>query len=58
MVRRQQLASPMSEFLGITAAGVVLVFGGMLVVEGSLKAEGFVAFLAMFSQITRPVRCV
>ncbi len=56
IVRRQQLASPMSEFLGITAAGVVLVFGGMLVVEGSLKAEGFVAFLAMFSQITRPVR--
>ena len=56
MVRRQQLASPMSEFLGISAAGVILVFGGMLVVRGSLDAGGFVAFLAMFSQITRPVR--
>ncbi len=56
MARRQQLASPMSEFLGITAAGVVLVFGGMLVLRGSLDAGGFVAFLAMFSQITRPVR--
>ena len=56
MVRRQQLASPMSEFLGISAAGVVLVFGGMLVIRGSLDAGGFVAFLAMFSQITRPVR--
>ncbi len=56
MVRRQHLASPMSEFLGISAAGVILVFGGMLVVRGSLDAGGFVAFLAMFSQITRPVR--
>ena len=56
MVRRQQLASPMSEFHGISAAGVILVFGGMLVIRGSLDAGGFVAFLAMFSQITRPVR--
>ncbi len=56
MARRQQLASPMSEFLGITAVGVVLVFGGSLVMSGSLDAGGFIAFIAMFSQITRPVR--
>ena len=56
MARRQQLASPMSEFLGITAVGVILVFGGSLVVKGSLDAGGFIAFVAMFSQITRPVR--
>ena len=31
MARRQQLASPMSEFLGISAVGVILVFGGSLV---------------------------
>ena len=46
----------MSEFLGITAVGVVLVFGGSLVMNGSLDAGGFIAFIAMFSQITRPVR--
>jgi len=56
MARRQQLASPMSEFLGISAVGVVLVFGGSLVMNGSLDAGGFIAFIAMFSQITRPVR--
>ena len=56
MARRQQLASPMTEFLGITAVGVVLVFGGSLVMNGSLDAGGFIAFIAMFSQITRPVR--
>ena len=56
MARRQQLASPMSEFLGITAVAVILVFGGSLVMKGSLNAAGFIAFIAAFSQITRPVR--
>ena len=56
MARRQQLASPMSEFMGISAVGVILVFGGMLVINRSLNAGEFIAFIAMFSQITRPVR--
>ena len=56
MARRQQLASPMSEFLGITAVAIILVFGGSLVMGGSLSAAGFIAFIAAFSQITRPVR--
>jgi len=56
MARRQQLASPMSEFLGILAVAVILVFGGSLVMGGSLSAAGFITFIAVFSQITRPVR--
>ena len=56
MARRQQLASPMSEFLGITAVAIILIFGGSLVMNGSLSAAGFIAFIAAFSQITRPVR--
>ena len=56
MARRQQLASPMSEFLGFTAVGVILVFGGALVSRGALDPGGFIAFVAIFSQITRPVR--
>ncbi|MBQ7342581.1 MAG: ABC transporter ATP-binding protein [Alistipes sp.] len=56
MARRQQLASPMSEYMGITAVAVILVFGGSLVMKGSMSAAGFIAFIAAFSQITRPVR--
>ena len=56
MARRQQLASPMSEFLGITAVAIILIFGGSLVVNYALSAAGFIAFIAAFSQITRPVR--
>ena len=56
MARKQQLASPMSEFLGITAISVVLVFGGSLVMKGAITASGFVAYIAAFSQLTRPLR--
>ena len=56
MARRQLMASPMSEFLGITAVAIILVFGGSLVVSNELSPAGFIAFIAAFSQITRPVR--
>lgn len=56
MARRQQLASPMSEFLGVTAMSVLLLFGGKLVMDGSLAGSGFIGYLAVFSQITRPMR--
>ena len=56
MARRQMLASPMSEFLGITAVAIILVFGGTLVSEGLVSGAGFIAFIAAFSQITRPLR--
>ena len=56
MARKQQLASPASEFLGITAISVVLVFGGSLVMKGDMLASGFVAYIAAFSQLTRPLR--
>ena len=56
MSRRKQLASPMSEFLGITAVAVILFFGGTLVSEGLVTGAGFIAFIAAFSQITRPLR--
>ena len=56
MARRQQLASPMSEFLGITAVAIILIYGGSLVMDEKLSAAGFIAFIAAFSQITRPVR--
>ena len=56
MVRRQQLASPTSEFLGISAAAVLMVYGGSLVLSGDLEASAFVAYLSIFTQITRPLR--
>ena len=58
MMYRQQMASPMSEFLGIAAAAGLLIFGGTLVLsgEGTLDGSGFIAYIAIFTQITRPMR--
>ncbi|MFI3285541.1 MAG: ABC transporter ATP-binding protein [Rikenellaceae bacterium] len=56
LARRQQLASPISEFLGVTAIAVIIIFGGTLVASGKLDAAQFMAFIAIFSQVTRPVR--
>lgn len=58
MMYRQQMASPMSEFLGIAAAAGLLVFGGALVLggNGTLDGSGFIAYIAIFTQITRPMR--
>lgn len=56
MARRQQLASPLSEFLGIAAVAIILVFGATLVFKGELDGAQFIVYVGIFSQITRPVR--
>ena len=57
-LRRRDLSSPMSEFLGAAALSVVLYFGGKLVLEGSnaLKPGNFIAFIAIFSQLIPPAK--
>ncbi|MFI3291940.1 MAG: ABC transporter ATP-binding protein [Rikenellaceae bacterium] len=58
IARSQQLASPASETMGVAAIGVIIVFGGALVASGDLNAASFLAFIAIFSQITRPMRTI
>ncbi len=58
MAKRQQLGSPVSEFLGVAAVSVILVYGGNLVTGGNLAASEFIAYIGIFSQITRPVRAI
>ncbi len=56
MANRQMMASPASEFLGVSAVSVILIYGGQLVMSGSIEAAGFLAYLAIFSRVTRPAR--
>jgi subfamily B ATP-binding cassette protein MsbA len=56
MARRQQLASPISEFLGITAVAIMIVYGATLVFNDVLGGAEFIVYVGIFSQITRPVR--
>lgn len=58
IARRQQLASPMSEFLGVTSLSFILVYGGNMIMEGTLLASAFIGYLGTFSQVTRPARAI
>ncbi len=56
LYRRQDLASPVSEFLGTGVFIVIMFFGGSIVMSGSssLNPEVFIGYLAVFSQIIQP----
>lgn len=60
MVRRQQLASPVSEFLGVMMVAGIVYFGGSMVLNGesTLTSAEFIAYIAIFSQVTRPAKAL
>lgn len=56
--RRSDLASPLSEFLGVTVVMVVLVIGGNMVLSNNsnLTAPLFITYIALFTQIIEPMK--
>lgn len=58
MVYRQDMASPLSEFLGVAVVAGILLYGGSLVLSGRsvLEASAFVTYIALFSQVTQPAK--
>jgi len=61
MARRQQLASPVSETLGVSMIACIVLYGGCLILNkqsGGLSAPAFIAYIAMFSQVTRPAKAI
>lgn len=58
MYRKRDLASPLSEFMGVLVVGTVLLYGGKLVISGDLQASMFLGYLAIFSQIISPVKAL
>ncbi|TWR24052.1 ABC transporter ATP-binding protein [Mucilaginibacter pallidiroseus] len=60
MARRQQLASPTSEFFGVAMVAAIVLYGGSLVVNrsSSLSPADFLTFIAMFSQVMRPAKAI
>jgi len=54
---RRDMASPMSEFLGVMVLSCILWFGGRLVLSHqSLAPEAFITYIAIFSQIINPAK--
>lgn len=59
IAKKNNLASPMSEFMGIVVIGVLLVYGGNLVlVDGSLKGSDFIAYIGLAYNILTPAKAI
>lgn len=58
VVNKRELASPLSEFLGIAVLTVIFYFGGKLVIQQSatLSASQFITFIILYSQILIPAK--
>jgi subfamily B ATP-binding cassette protein MsbA len=58
MIRKRDLSTPLSEFLGITVVVIVLYVGGKMIIHHTspLSAEAFIAFIVIFSQIIQPAK--
>ncbi|MFC4097106.1 ABC transporter ATP-binding protein [Euzebyella saccharophila] len=59
LLNRQNLASPTGEFLGILVIGVLLWFGGkMVLVEKTLDPSSFIAYMGLAYNILTPAKAI
>ena len=59
LLNRRDLASPVSETLGVIILCCVLWFGGNLVLKGEiLSGSQFIVYIALFSQIINPAKAL
>lgn len=61
MVRRQQLASPVSQSLGVLVVVLIVLYGGQLVISGQsteFTPSEFIMYIAVFSQVMQPVKAI
>jgi len=59
ILNRQNLAFPMSEFLGIISIAALLIYGGNLVLsQGTLSSASFIAYIGMAYNILTPAKAI
>jgi subfamily B ATP-binding cassette protein MsbA len=57
---RRDLASPVSEFLGVVVFAAILWYGGSRIISGTIPLEGsaFIGYLALFYNIINPAKSI
>ncbi len=59
VLNRQNLASPVSELLGIITIGILLIYGGWLVfVDRTLEASFFIGYIMLAYNILTPAKAI
>jgi subfamily B ATP-binding cassette protein MsbA len=58
MARKNELASPISQFLGVTVVAGILLYGGSLVLSNTsdLSASDFITYIIIFTQVLNPAK--
>ncbi|SDL94033.1 ATP-binding cassette, subfamily B, MsbA [Pedobacter antarcticus] len=60
MIRRQQLASPVSQTLGVLVVVFIVLYGGTMILnnQGELTPAKFLVYIAIFSQVMQPIKAI
>lgn len=60
LYRKRDLASPLSEFLGVVVVVIILWYGGRLILSenSAMDAAAFLVYLGIFSQILNPAKAI
>ncbi len=58
MARKNELAAPISQFLGVTVVAGILLYGGSMVLNGEseLSASDFMTYIIIFTQVLNPAK--
>ncbi len=54
LFRRTDLASPLSEFLGVSVIILALLYGGNLVFEGTMRGSSLITYIGLFYTLIAP----
>lgn len=57
---RKELASPLSEFLGVSMIVGIILYGGLLVIDGESELSGsaFITYIILYSQLLVPAKAI
>jgi subfamily B ATP-binding cassette protein MsbA len=59
ILNRQNLSSPMSEFLGIVTIATLLVYGGqMVLIDGTLSGAAFITYMGLAYGVLTPAKSI
>jgi ATP-binding cassette, subfamily B, bacterial MsbA len=58
MAYKNELATPLSQFLGVTVVAGLVIYGGGRVLDGNLNGSEFITFIAIFSQVLNPAKAI
>lgn len=58
IMNQRELASPLSEVLGVLVIMIIIVYGGSLIINGTspLKASSFITYIVFYFQIIAPAK--